>query len=148
MTTLIDAVVTRLGANVPALGGGRVEAVADLAALVEQGVMPQAEVAAFVVPLGFDDIGGGSSSAGAHIQNLNDSVGVILVVRAPGDAKARRALPTIDDLSEAVQRAIAGWTPDHTPGVFKVVRGRLVSVMAGAIMYQLDFQLTRQLRIT
>ena len=146
MTMLVASVVSRIDQAVPALTKG-VEYVADLAALVEQGVLPQREVAAFVLPLGFDDVGGGSSSAGAHIQNLSEAIGVVLVVRAPGDAKARKALPRIDELVEAVQAAIAGWTPGGTTGVLNVVRGRIVSVNAGATIYQLDFKLTKQLRI-
>lgn len=146
MTMLVDEVVNRIDQAVPALTKG-VEYVADLAALVQQGVLPQREVAAFVLPLGFDDLGGSSSSAGAHIQNLSEAIGVVLVVRAPGDAKARKALPRLHELVEAVKAAVAGWTPGGTSGVFNVVRGRIVSVDAGATIYQLDFKLTKQLRI-
>lgn len=146
MTMLVDVVVTRIGETVESLRG-RVEYVADLSALVEQGVLPQSDVAAFVVPLGFDDAGGGHSSAGAHIQNLSEAIGVVLVVRAPGDAKARKALPRIDELTDAVMRAVAGWTPAGSTGVFILVRGRLVSVNAGATIYQMDFRIGRQLRV-
>lgn len=147
MTLLVDAVATRLDAEVGALKG-RVEYVADLTALVEQGVLPQAEVAAFVLELGFDDLGGGSSSVGIHIQNIADTIGVVLIVRTPGDAKAKRGVPKIDTLREAVIATLAGWTPEESPGVFEVVRGRLVSVLAGAIIYQLDFKIVDQVRIT
>ncbi|MGL5166637.1 MAG: phage tail terminator protein [Afipia sp.] len=144
---LIDEVVARLGANIAALTG-RVEYVADLSALVDQGVLPQAATSAFVVPLGFDDQGGGTSAVGIHIQNILDSIGVILIVKSPGDAKARSALPKIDVLAADVIMTIAGWAPDSTSGVFEIKRGRMVSVMAGAVIYQLDFALTRQVRIT
>lgn len=147
MTTLVDHVATRLNANVPALKD-RVEYIADLAALVTEGAMPQREVAAYVVPLGFDDKGGGSSSAGIHTQNLGDAVGVILCVKALGDAKAKRAVPAIDNLTTDVVNAIAGWAPEEVSGVFNVTRGRLVSVTKGLVIFQIDFSLTRQLRIT
>lgn len=146
MTMLVDAVVARISDLVAALSG-RVEVVADLSAQVEQGVLPQADTAAYVIPLGFDDLDGGSSIAGAHIQNISDAIGVVLFVKSPGDAKARRGIPKIDVLGKDVINAVAGWTPENTPGVFSVVRGRLVSVNAGAIFYQLDFKLNRQLRI-
>lgn len=144
---LIDEVAARLGANIAALAG-HVEFVADLSALVEQGVLPQAATSAFVVPLGFDDQGGGTSAVGIHVQNLMDSIGVILIVKSPGDAKARSALPKIDVLVADVIRTIAGWAPDNAKGAFEVKRGRMVSVIAGAVIYQLDFSLTRQVRIT
>lgn len=147
MTMLIDDVVTRLDGAVLALKGC-VEFVADLSALVDQGVLPQRATSAFVVPLGLDDTGGGTSAVGIHIQNILDSIGVILIVKSPGDAKARSALPKIDALVEDVIKAIAGWAPDTAKSAFEIKRGRMVSVMAGAVIYQLDFALTRQVRIT
>ena len=43
--------------------------------------------------------------------------------------------------------ALAGWGPDSAPGVFELSRGDLVSMKAGALIYQLDFTLNDQLRI-
>lgn len=145
MTTLVEQVADRLDAEVPALKGC-VEFIADLAALVTEGAMPQREVAAFVVDMGFDDQGG-EAAAGMHTQMLADTIGVILCVRSRGDAKARRAVPTIDALKIAVIDVIAGWGPVDAIDIFSVVRGRLVSVTAGLVIYQIDFRLTDQLRI-
>lgn len=144
--TLLEAVAERIGQKVDALAG-RIEFVADLTALVSAGAMPQRDVTAFVLPLGFDDQGGRSAS-GLHTQILADQVGVLICVKYAGDAKARSALPKIDTLSAAVIRAVAGWAPADSVGVFAVKRGRLVSVANGLALFQLDFQITDQLRIS
>ena len=145
MTTLVDLVATRIRGEVPELTGA-IEFIADLAAMVEEGALPQRDVAGFVVPLGFDDRGG-QSAAGAHTQLLADMIGVILCVKARGDVKARSAIPKIDVLVDKVVDAVAGWTPNNTVGVFNVKRGRLVPGAKGIIVYQLDFELLDQLRI-
>jgi hypothetical protein len=73
---------------------------------------------------------------------------VILCAKALGDARARRALPTIDTVKDQVIAAVAGWAPVDVAGVFSVTKGRLVSVTKGLVIYQLDFAVTDQLRIT
>ena len=52
MTTLEDSVKQRIEATVPQLVGAIDEA-ADLAALISANALPQREVFAFVLPLGF-----------------------------------------------------------------------------------------------
>jgi hypothetical protein len=145
LTTLVDSVAQRIGDTVPALTGC-IEFIADLAALIAAGAMPQREVCAFVVPLGFDDRGG-DAAVNAVTQMLAESVGVVLAIKALGDAKARRALPTIDVLSQSVIAAIVGWAPDDVTGVFRVLKGRMVSADKGLVLYQLDFAVLDQLRI-
>jgi hypothetical protein len=145
MTELVDSVAQRIDSNVAALTGC-IEYIADLAALLAAGAMPQREVCAFVVPLGFDDRGG-DSATGLFTQMLQESVGVVLSIKALGDAKARRALPTIGSLKAGVIGAVAGWAPDNVAGVFRVTRGRLLSVDKGLVLYQIDFALLDQLRI-
>ncbi|RJF70869.1 phage tail terminator protein [Rhodopseudomonas palustris] len=145
MTTLIESVADRLDTEVAALHK-RIETIADLAALMSEGAMPQRDVAAFVVPLGFDDRGG-DAAAGLHTQLIAESVGVILCVKSLGDAKARRAVPAVDGLKDQVIDALVGWAPDHVVGVFRTSRGRLVSVNKGLVIYQIDFVLVDQLRI-
>lgn len=145
MTTLVQLVADRIGAQVADLTG-HVEGIAQMAALIAQNALPQADVCAFVVPLGFDDRGG-DSATGAHTQMLEDSVGVILCIKARGDAKAKKALPTIEQLTNSVVDAVAGWGPAAATGVFRVNRGRLLSFEGGIVLYQLDFTLLDQLRI-
>lgn len=143
--TLVVQVATRISDAVPALKD-RMDQVAALAALTAEGALPQREIAGFVVPLGFDDRGGQSAS-GAYTQMLAETLGVILCVKALGDAKAKRAMTTIDTLVGDVMNAVAGWGPADAVGVFTATRGRLVSVTKGLVIYQLDFTLLDQLRI-
>ncbi|UGA45958.1 hypothetical protein HU230_0007945 [Bradyrhizobium quebecense] len=145
MTTLVDLVAKRIAARVPTLAGA-IEYIAELAALVEAGALPQRDLAAFVVPLGFDDRGG-SSAANAYTQTLADMVGVVICIKARGDVKAKSAVPKVDEIVNEIVDAVAGWTPNQSVGVFRVLRGRLIPGASGLIVYQLDFELLDQLRI-
>lgn len=145
MTMLVDLVATRLDAEVPALTG-HVEFIADLAALVAEGAMPQAPVAAFVVTAG-EDGGEPDAATGLYTQMMGTTVSVIVCVKALGDAKARKALPKIDGLNIAIVDSIVGWGPENAVGVFRFVRGRLVSANKGLVIYQNDFAIQDQLRV-
>lgn len=142
----IAEVKTRLEGQVLELNGAMQEAV-DFAALVEAGQLPQRPVAGFVLPAGLD-FAPSPDAATAFTQGLNDIVAVVLVLQAPGDATARRALPKLEALIGAVINAICGWAPGGEAGVFEARRGRLLSVNAGAVFYQLDFAISDQLRVT
>ncbi|MFH0299821.1 hypothetical protein AAFX91_21820 [Bradyrhizobium sp. 31Argb] len=144
--TLVDLVAQRIESEVPELAGA-IEGIAELAALVEQEALPQRDVAAFVVPLGFDNRGGDQSSVNVHIQILAEAVGVVLCIKARGDVKASKALPKIDALVQKVITKLAGWAPDDAVGVFYATRGRLIPGGKGIILYQIDFELMDQLRI-
>ena len=143
--TLVADCKTRIEDQVAALAG-RVEEVADLAALVAAGALPQRSPAAFVLPLGFDG-GAGTAATGFYRQDKSETIGVILFVEAAGDPRAQRALATVDSLKDAVVAGVAGWGPDSAVGVFAARRGRLVSVTAGTVIYQIDFSLFDSLRI-
>jgi hypothetical protein len=82
-----------------------------------------------------------------YTQMIAEGVGVVLCIKALGDAKARKALPTIDTLKKAVRDALAGWAPDNVAGVFVAKKGRLVAAAKGLVIYQLDFEVLDQLRI-
>lgn len=146
MSTLEQFVAERIAGLVPVLAG-RIEDIAALAALIEAEALPQHDVFAFTCPLGFDSRGG-DSATGAHTQMIEDSVGVVFGVKARGDAKAKKALPTIGELKKGIVNAVAGWGPDGTADVFYVRRGRLLSAAKGLVLYQIDFSLLDQLRIT
>jgi hypothetical protein len=145
MTTLVESVKARIEASVAALNGAT-EEVADLAELVKRSALPQRATAAFVIPLGFNG-GIPDAATGIFRQLIDDQVGVVLVVQAPGDPQAKTALAKIDVLSKAVINAVAGWAPDDVIGVFRAVRGRLVSIAAGTVFFQIDFAVEDQLRI-
>jgi hypothetical protein len=145
--TLCEATRQRIETVVPDLAK-RVEEIADLAALIRQKQLPAHSPWAFVVPAGIDG-GVPDAATGVYRQHVKEVVGVILVLQVPGDPKARRALATLDDLIVDVIQAVCGWSPDDDSiGVFELRRGRLLSVDGGNVMYQLDFSMDDQLRIT
>lgn len=123
-----------------------VDEAADLSALIGEGQLPQQSPAAFVLPLGFNG-GDPDVVTGIYRQPFNPVVAVVLVIQAPGDVKARKALATIDQLEQDLCAKICGWAPADAIGVFRALRGRLVSVANGLVIYQLEFALQDQLRI-
>jgi hypothetical protein len=143
--TLISAVQARLNDLVPALGK-RTAGVADMAALVQQDVLPQRMPAAFVLPLGFD-AGAADAATGTFRQPVNEMIGVVLFVEALGDPKAEKALTKVDELKDAVVQALAGWVPAGAIDALVMLRGRLLSVTSGTVIYQVDFALQGQVRI-
>lgn len=134
-----------LVARVPPLANST-QLVADLAALIAAGALPQKSPAAFVVPSGFD-AREPDDAAGVHVQTLDEVTAVVLIVQAPGDVTAQRALPLIDDLITAVNAALAGTVPAGALAALRPRRGRLLSINGGAVWYQIDFALQSQLRV-
>ena len=143
---LTDDVKGRVEAVVPELAS-RVQEAAELSELVRKGQLPQSPAAGFVLPLGLRAASPGDAAANAFTQMIEEVVGVLLVVRSAGDASGGRALPKISDLADATIAAIAGWGPADEPGVFRVSRGQLLSASDGAVLYQLDFSISRQVRV-
>lgn len=142
---LVLATADRLKVQVPALGE-RVSGAIELAALVAEDALPQVMPAAFVLPLGLQG-GEAKYATGAFLQMFDETVGVLLVVQAAGDVTGAIALPDLDALIESVITKIAGWAPDNVAGCFELRRGALVSLTAGAALYQLDFAIVNQLRV-
>ncbi|MEX2126969.1 MAG: hypothetical protein WD871_01830 [Xanthobacteraceae bacterium] len=142
---LLDPVIARVKQAAPALGG-RVEGAAELSALVKSNALPQVTPASFVLPNG---LRGGAADAvtGLFRQQLDEVVSVVLIVRVAGDRTGAGALPTIDTVIGQVVNAVCGWAPAGQIGVFRLSAGRLVSLNAGAVIYQLDFAIADQLRI-
>ncbi len=143
--TIIEVVADKLKTEVTAFDS--VELIADLAALVKENALPQRDVTGFVVDLGFDDRGGRSAS-GLYTQMLSTTVGIIICVKAYGDVSGASRIPALDILVKAVIDALAGWAPDDVVGVFEVLRGRLLSMANGLMIYEVQFALLDQLRIT
>ncbi len=140
----METVKDRLEA-IPVLAG-RVQGALKLGELTKAGASIQANVAAFVLPLGLRG-GAGSAATGLFRQSIDRLVGVVLMVRNLGDATGSKAGAEMETLIEDVIGAIAGWSPDEAVGVYVVARGELVSISAGTVTYQLDFSLEDQLRI-
>ncbi len=142
---MIGAVQTRLEARVPALTG-RVQGAADFSDLMHRNQLPQVTPAAHVLGLGMTG-GRGESASGLYTQIFDQVIAVLLTIRSHS-ATGERVLDDAESLIRAVVEALVGWAPTSETGVFRLVRGNLVSMQAGTLVYQLDFTITDQLRIT
>jgi hypothetical protein len=143
---LVADLAGRLEERVTELAG-RVQTAAELSELVRQGAWPQASPAAFVLPLGITPRSSGDAAAGAFTQAVDESFGVLLVLRASGDLTGGRAVAPVDALTWAVISAVCGWAPAGTMGVFRLSRGAIVAASAGRVVYQIDFAIQNQVRI-
>ena len=141
---MIDAVTARLNDQVADLRG-KAETVAHLADLMRSGRLPE-NASAIVVPLGFKG-GKPGSATGVFIQDLNEVIGVLLITSAH-DKAGQKALKRIDPLIRDVVSTLAGWAPEDVTGVFQVERGKLLSLHQGRMVFQIDFSITDQLRIS
>ena len=143
---LIDDVIARIAARVSDLAG-RVRGAAELSALVKRNALPNETPFAFVLPLGLHG-GDDEVATGLFRQSVDDTIAVVLLVEAAGDVAGEKALPSIDTLVHAIMEALCGWSPANAFGVFRLVRGSLLSLNAGTVIYQIDFAIQDQLRIT
>lgn len=138
-------VIERLKERVPALQN-RVEGAAHLAALMAQNQLPQHTPAANVISAG---LAGGTADAatGLFRQRFDETVSVILSFRnMPGTGE--RAIDAYLPVRRAVLDALCGWAPNDEVGVFRLASGRVVNMTAGTLVYQIDFAIGDQLRIT
>ncbi len=142
---MIGDVKTRLEAKVSDLAG-RVQGAADFSDLLRRNQLPQVTPAAHVLGLGMTG-GRGESVSGLYTQIFDQVIGVVLTIRSHS-ATGDRVLDDAEALIRAVVAALVGWAPNDEVGVFRLVRGNLVSMQAGTLVYQLDFTITDQLRIT
>lgn len=143
---LADALPGRIEAVCDVLKG-RVQPAAELAGLVARNALPQVTPAAFVLPLG---LRGGTPDAatGLFRQAVEEVAAVLLVLRSASDPTGAAAMPTINELEATLIAGICGWSPAGAMGDVRLVRAALVSLSAGHVLYQIDFALTDQLRIT
>ncbi|MFC3442550.1 hypothetical protein ACFOKF_15350 [Sphingobium rhizovicinum] len=147
---MFEAVKDRLD-TIAALAG-RIQPGASLSELMARNLAPQVCPAAFVLPLG---IRGSAVTAmsGLFVQEIAETLGVVLFLRAAGDATGGKLADQLTPLRNDVIRAIVGWAPQsdwlegETVGVFRLARGELISLSGGLLTYQIDFALDDQLRI-
>lgn len=140
---MINAVITRLKAEVPELGN-RVEGALDLADMLRSGRLPE-NTNAIVLPV---RVNGGTPDAMAGIfrQEFSETIAVLLLARVH-DQTGRRALAEIRPLIMSVIEALAGWAPDGEMGVFQLARGFIASMAEGNLIYQIELSISDQLRI-
>lgn len=147
---MFDAVKGRI-ADVDGIAG-RIQAAADLSELMARKLAPQGGDAAFILPLGLRG-GAEKSMAGLYVQDINETLGIVLMIRAVGDTTGARSADRLVPIRDAVIRRIVGWSPPsgwlegETVGHFTLSRGQLLTLSAGLLTYQLEFALSDQLRI-
>ena len=143
---LADDVRARLEDRVPDLAG-RIEGAASLAALIKANALPPVTPAAHVVMMGSRG-GQPSRATGLFLQPVECMVGVILTVRSY-DRVGERAAEPAEALGEQIVQALAGWTPDEDAAEpFRLLRSGVVSMEGGAVVFQIDFAISTQLRIS
>ena len=142
----LDEVRARVEAKVPALVG-RLQHAGDFARMVEKNQLPQVTPAGFVLPGGISG-GKAEAMAGAYVQAFRERVLVAIVVRSAGDPLESRAIDQATPIVIDVINAVAGWGPDDAPGIFVLEQAELVGATQGALVFQIDFGLDDQLRIT
>lgn len=140
LDTIIDLVKT-----VPAFQG-RVQGALQLARLQQQNQLPQVTPAAFVIPTGLT---GGAVTAvtGLYRQTVGESLAVIIVIRSADDPRSARAVDPLAAICWDVIHMLAGLEMDDAVGQLTFRRGFLVSLADSAAVYQLDFDLSNQMRI-
>ena len=140
----IEEVAARIEAEVAELAGQLGEA-ADFADLVERKKLPS-KTGGFVLPGGLR--GGADVASGLFRQGFDEIVKVVLVVRVAGDPLRAKAVADLVPLARATINAVAGWAPADAIGVFKLVQADLIGASGGALIFEIDFALDDQLRIT
>lgn len=140
-------VSARIEDQVPALAG-RFEAAARLAQLVERGQAPERTPAAYAL---FGELQGGQAAAGPGLyrQDYREVVAVVLFERAADDRRGGKAGDKLTPLVTDVIEAVCGWGPGGgIGGVFTLAQAGFVGFVGSALVYQIEFALNDQLRIT
>lgn len=141
LDTIIDLVKA-----VPAFQG-RVQGALQLARLQKQNQLPQVTPAAFVIPTGLTG-GKVDSVTGLYRQSVGESVAVVIVIRTADDPRSARTVDPLSAVCWDVIHALSGIEMGGIDGQLQFRRGFLVSLADSAAVYQLDFDLQDQLRIS
>ena len=132
--------------TVPAFQG-RVQGALQLARLQQQNQLPQTTPAAFVIPTGLTG-GAVTAMTGLCRQTVGESVAVVIVIRSADDPRSTRTVDPLAAVCWDVIHALAGIEMDDATGQLVFRRGWLVSLADSAAVYQLDFDLQDQMRIS
>ena len=139
---LVDALKARLRDAVPGLRS--VEGAASIASLMASNALPQQTPAAHVVTLGMQG-GNEEAMAGAYVQSITEVVGVIVTWRTV--VNTDRTVADVETLVREIVDAVAGWQPAGAMAPFRLLRGQLVTMTKGTLVYQIDFAIADQLSI-
>lgn len=141
----MDDARARIEARVPEIK--RFGSAADFAAVVANNRLPTTTPIAYVL---FSGLQGGkpSASAGIFLQSYDEVLTVILADRITADPTGDKALKDIAPLVAKVVEAVCGWGPDDASGVFVLRGAELVGAKDSQLIFQIEFTLDDQLRIT
>lgn len=141
----LDEVRTRITSAAPEFG--TLGNAAQFAQLVEENQLPQSELGGFVLP---GSISGGTvkSMTGLFVQDFTETVIVVLMIRSAAGALGEDGVDQLPPLVRKVIEGVVGWGPDDAPGVFALGTAELVGSKDGAILYEIQFGLLDQMRVT
>lgn len=141
---MIADIIIRLKTMAPSFNQ-RIEGAGSFAAMMASKQLPHITPAAHVVPVSLNG-GKAEAATGAFTQDTTETFGVVFTLRS-ADPVASDKLEPVDALKAEIIAAIAGWAPSDEVGVFQLVGGRLLNIFDGALVYQIDFRISDQLRI-
>lgn len=138
--SIVSDVVARIEALVPTLAG-RVGTAFDLGLLMGREIRLAASPHCWVLPgaiVGQQEQG----IVGAYRQTISRQVSVVIAMRAH-DGQGAADRPDLEALIAEVMSALAGYEPPSIAasarGTMTLVRGDLVSIRSGIVIYALDF---------
>ncbi len=133
---IVAQAVTRLSCEPKIFEG--VGDVADLAAFLSKGKLPERMPYAFVVPLG-DDAAPAQRMTGAHRQKITERFGVVIMDRKSDDVKGVKARASITELRTCARNRLVNWTPGAGYEATGYTRSRFLGMNAGTVHLQADF---------
>lgn len=139
----VSAVIARIVAQVPALKF--VQGAAELAAAM-QGGAPQTPCA--YVLLASERAPGAYGSSEAHVQTVQATVNVVLVLRnARAQGLGAQASDDLVALVAAVRNAILGWSPQPQASGFDLAGGRLENYTNATVWWSEAYTLNYFVRV-
>lgn len=118
----------------------------DLARLMASQEMKGIGTTAFVIPRGGRG-GRPDTATGVFTQPVDEVISIVLSFNAIDNPTGDRAQAAVETTLDAVIRAIAGWTPAETVGVFAYQSHQLITLQPGLLAYGMEFSISDQLRI-
>jgi hypothetical protein len=140
---MVPEVIARLQSEVPQIRS--IEPTLSFAAIMASGGLPQVTPAAYVVGSGTRG-GAVNASAGAFVQDIDETVAVVLVFRT-NTKTGGKAVDVVEETRQAIRDALCGWAPAGAMSLFRLVTDAVVTLAAGTVVTQAEFALADQLRI-
>ncbi|GHC22305.1 hypothetical protein GCM10007291_22140 [Gemmobacter nanjingensis] len=144
---MIPEIIAHLKAEVPALQR-RVYAAADLANLMRSDAPPTLTPCAHVIPTGIAVLPNTTVVTGAYVQGIDWGIAVVLSLRAHDQNGERLAMNDAQPLIKQVALKLAGWNPAENLGVLMFRGAQLRAFARGIAIYEINFTLSDQLRIS